>query len=121
MGFKEEISRVTNALPNCLAVTLMGRDGISVESQVSPSNTFDVSAYFVELTAAFSQCEKSSEQLTTGEVSEMVVRTEGLDVVMRAVGSEYFVALALPPHANISKGRYLLRVIAPRLRAELGA
>lgn len=121
MGFKEEIGRVMTGLPQCLAVTLMGRDGISVESQGNPNNSIDVSAYFVELTAAFSQVERSSEQLTTGAVSELVVRTDGIDVVMRTIGKEYFVALALPANQNISKGRYLLRVIAPTLKAELGA
>ena len=121
MSFKEEVARIVAGVPSCLAVTLMGRDGISVESQVSPSAKLDVSAYFVELTAAFSQVEKSSDQLTTGDVNELVVRTDNVDIVMRAVGKEYFLALAMPVYANLGKGRYLLRVIAPKLRAELGA
>ena len=121
MSFKDELTRVANGVPSCLAVTLMGRDGISVEQQLNPSSRIDVSSYFIELTQAFAQVEKSSEQLTTGPVDELVVRTDTVDVVLRAVGSEYFLALALPAHSNLGKGRYLLRVAAPRLRAELGA
>jgi len=35
------------------------------------------------------------------------------------VSPDYFVVLALRPDGNYGKGRYALRIAAPRIRAEL--
>jgi hypothetical protein len=39
--------------------------------------------------------------------------------VARIVSPEYFMVVALTPEGNIGKARFLLRVTAPKLRAEL--
>jgi hypothetical protein len=40
-------------------------------------------------------------------------------MLIRVVSSEYFVALAIRPDGNFGKGRYLLRLVAPKLQAEI--
>jgi hypothetical protein len=35
------------------------------------------------------------------------------------LSQDYFLGLALEPRANYGKGRFLMRVVAPRLQAEL--
>lgn len=40
-------------------------------------------------------------------------------MIVRVVTPEYFVALALRPEGNFGKGRYLMRVVTPKLQAEL--
>jgi len=39
--------------------------------------------------------------------------------LIRVLTSDYFVAVALAPTGNIGKGRYMLRVAAPKLIEEL--
>ena len=38
---------------------------------------------------------------------------------MRMVTQEYFLVLALKPEGNYGKGRYVLRITAPKVKAEL--
>ena len=38
---------------------------------------------------------------------------------MRALNEEYFLAFALRPAGNFGKARYVLRVLAPKIQAEL--
>jgi hypothetical protein len=38
---------------------------------------------------------------------------------MRMVSPEYFLVLALKPEGNYGKGRYVLRLTAPKLLSEL--
>jgi hypothetical protein len=40
-------------------------------------------------------------------------------VVIRLLSHDYFLALALAPEGNYGKGRYLMRVVAPKLQQEL--
>jgi len=40
--------------------------------------------------------------------------------LIRTLGDNYFLALALRPEGNLGKGRYLMRTAAPTLLAELG-
>jgi hypothetical protein len=39
--------------------------------------------------------------------------------IMRMVNADYFVVLALLPEGNYGKGRYALRLAAPKLAKEL--
>ena len=121
MAFKDLLQQICSALPETIVVTLMGQDGISIDTIENAPAGDDMAAYFVEITNVFSQAVRSSEQLQTGQVSELVVKTDKIASVLRPIGTEYFLALALPPSGNTGKARYLLRVTAPKVRAELGA
>jgi len=39
--------------------------------------------------------------------------------LMRLVSPEYFLVLAMKPEGNYGKGRYVLRITAPKVKAEL--
>jgi predicted regulator of Ras-like GTPase activity (Roadblock/LC7/MglB family) len=66
-----------------------------------------------------SQLTQTAQQLKTGEVSELSINSERVITLIRLVSPEYFLALALRPDGNWGKGRYLLRITAPKVRAEL--
>jgi hypothetical protein len=52
-------------------------------------------------------------------VTELSVQSERLLVVARLVSPEYFMVVALKPDGNFGKARFMLRVTAPKLLAEL--
>jgi hypothetical protein len=41
--------------------------------------------------------------------------------LIRVINETYFVAVALSPEGNLGKGRYLLRIVAPKLAEELAS
>ena len=47
------------------------------------------------------------------------MRADKLVVLVRALNDEYFLAFALRPAGNFGKARYVLRVLAPKIQAEL--
>jgi hypothetical protein len=49
----------------------------------------------------------------------MSINTEKLVTLIRLVSPDYFLALTLKPDGNHGKGRYVLRITAPKVRAEL--
>jgi hypothetical protein len=52
-------------------------------------------------------------------VAELSLQSERLLTVARLVSSEYFMVVALRPDGNFGKARYMLRITAPKLAAEL--
>jgi predicted regulator of Ras-like GTPase activity (Roadblock/LC7/MglB family) len=47
------------------------------------------------------------------------VRTEKLVILVYMLTAEYFIACAVRPDASFGKARYVMRLAAPQIRAEL--
>ena len=97
---------------------LMGFDGIAVDSFAAPGAS-DIQTIGMEMAHLITQMRRSTERVELGGLQEMTLRTESLAVLVQVVSREYFLALGIPPEANQGKARYLLRVLAPQIRAEL--
>jgi predicted regulator of Ras-like GTPase activity (Roadblock/LC7/MglB family) len=122
VSFTEHLSNVVNAVDGAIACSLMGFDGISVETFQSPrlkSGEVDLQSAWVEYANVLGQLNAQVEVLKTGRVSEISVNTEKLVTVIRMVTKEYFVVVALTAQANYGKARYALRLAAPKLALEL--
>lgn len=120
MSFSELLDSVLTQTPGAVSITLMGFDGIAIETRDAPAQTA-VSAQnaAIELGAVTSQLKTVAEGLGAGELKELTLQTRELTTVLRPVTAEYFLALSLRPDGNAGKGRYLMRVVAPKLVAEL--
>jgi predicted regulator of Ras-like GTPase activity (Roadblock/LC7/MglB family) len=120
--FGELLDRVLNETPGAVGVTLMGFDGIAIESRaVDDPGDVVLQSSFIELGQIASQLKGVAASLNAGDVREVAVQTGALTTVLRPLTDEYFVALSLKPGGNMGKGRYLLRIVAPKLVAELTA
>ncbi len=97
----------------------MGFDGIAVETHEVDKPDVDLQAMLVEYSNILGQIRSAAEVLATGDVSEVSINTEKLVTIARLVSKDYFIVLAMRPDGNYGKGRYALRVTAPKVRAEL--
>jgi len=120
MSFRTQLESVVDQVDGALACTIMGLDGIAVETHQLPNaEELDLGGAWVEFANVLSQLTQTAIQLKTGEVSELSINSEKVITLIRLVSPEYFLALALRPDGNWGKGRYLLRITAPKVRAEL--
>jgi predicted regulator of Ras-like GTPase activity (Roadblock/LC7/MglB family) len=117
--FTEMLDRVLNGTPGAVSVTLMGFDGIAIETREAGPTELNHQAAAVELGNIAKQLRGISEGLGTGDMNELTVQTGELTTVLRPLTDEYFVAISMAPTANFGKGRYLLRVVGPELTKEL--
>ena len=117
--FADTLKRVVDNVDGGLAAVVMGLDGIPVETYVRQSDRVDVNTVGMEFSFILTQVRKATEILEVGGVSEVTIRCENLTIIIRVVSKEYFLALALKPEGNFGKGRYLLRVVAPKMQSEL--
>jgi predicted regulator of Ras-like GTPase activity (Roadblock/LC7/MglB family) len=121
--FQAHLKKLVDSTEGGVAGLLMGFDGISVETYAVAGNSGvpDINTIGMEFSFLLTQVKKAAESLELGAVQEVTIRTERLTILMRALTSEYFVALAIRAEGNFGKGRYLLRVVGPKLQAELSS
>lgn len=117
MGFRERLEEVC-AVEGAVAASVMGFDGIAVETVAAADSGLDLESLMVEYAGVLAQVRQAAELLQTGPVSEMSVGTERLTTILRLINRDYFLVLAMRPEGNFGKGRFVLRTAAPRLEAE---
>lgn len=97
----------------------MGFDGIAVESFSKDQQKTDIQTVGMEFSYILTQVRKAAETIDAGSIEEVTIRTGSMTLIIRVLSRDYFVALAVAPSGNSGKGRYLLRVTAPKIQAEL--
>jgi predicted regulator of Ras-like GTPase activity (Roadblock/LC7/MglB family) len=117
--FSDSLKRIVDNVEGGVAGLLMGFDGIAVESYTRDGQAMDINTVGMEFSFILTQACKAAEILEVGAIREVTIRAEKLTLVIRVLSADYFMALALTPEGNYGKGRYLLRVTAPKLEAEL--
>lgn len=119
--FREHLQHVVDNVPGALAGVLMGYDGIAVDSYAGAqaASGADIQTVGMEFSFVLSQIKKAAEALEVGTPNEVVIRAQNLTILTRTVSNEYFLAIALRPEGNSGKGRFMLRITAPKMQAEL--
>lgn len=119
--FRESLQKMIDRVDGGVAGILMGFDGISVEAYArpAPGATPDIQTVGMELAHVISQVRRATQALEVGGLREVMVRAENLVVLVHVLNDEYFVACAIRPGANSGKARYLLRLMAPQIQANL--
>ncbi len=122
--FTEHLKRVVSSVDGAIACSVMGFDGIAVETLQAPTggstvNELDLNTAWVEFANVLSQLKIVAATLKTGAIAELSVNTEKCITLMRMVNSDYFLVLGMLPTANYGKGRYVMRVTAPLVAKEL--
>jgi predicted regulator of Ras-like GTPase activity (Roadblock/LC7/MglB family) len=103
-----------------VAGILMGFDGISVESYTKDGEeSLDIQTVGMELAHAVVQMRKAIENLDVGHLRELTLKADTLVLLIYLLNDEYFIACALKPEASFGKARYLMRLLAPQIQAEL--
>jgi predicted regulator of Ras-like GTPase activity (Roadblock/LC7/MglB family) len=120
MSFRPHLQHVCDQVDGAVACALMAIDGIEVETHVaSPDAAVDLRSLLVEYSGLFRTAAEAAQANQAGGLDELSVSTERLTAVARVVSPEYFLVVALRPGGNHGKARYLLRVTAPKVKAEL--
>ena len=117
--FKEALRDIVDRTDGGIAGLLMDSSGIAIESYARENAPFDITVIGVEYGVLLGSIRKASEMLEAGTANEVAISTDKMITIIRTLGAEYFLALALTPEGNFGKGRYLMRVATPKILAEL--
>ena len=120
--FRESITQLVEKLDGGVAAVLMGFEGISIDSYAKGGYDGvlpDIQTMAMEFAHLISQARRTLQSLDAGTLEEFTLRTDALTLVVRVLTPDYFLACAVLPTGSLGKARYLMRVSAPALRADL--
>ena len=106
--FDQVLQRIVDETGGAVGAVLMGYDGIAIEQYFPAEEALDLQIVAIEYSNVIKDIRKTSEVLKLGNMEEVSIKTERFIIVIRAITSEYFVALTLYREGNFGKGRYLL-------------
>ena len=116
--FKEALQGIVNGTDGGLAGLIMDFEGIPLETYAKDESPFDMEAVGAEISVVVKAIQRAIEMLDAGETKEVAVKSDKMVTLIRVLDETYFLALAMAPTGNQGKGRYLLRIAAPKLVEE---
>lgn len=116
--FDHKLENVVGSVPGGQAAIVMGFDGIPVDS-FQVDKDLDIETIGMEFSVVLKEVRKAADLLASGPAEEFVVRTARVSTILRVISDEYFIAMTLAPDGNLGKARYVLRMVAPKLKQDL--
>ena len=114
--FKDVLRGIKDRVDGALAVSLIGLDGIAIETINDDRVPLDV---FGAEFGGFIKSVRPNAELNTGDVLQFSLVTEKYITFLSAVTPEYFVLLVLRPDGNYGRARHELSRARHLLRDEL--
>ncbi len=119
MIFEDIIKDIVNNVDGCHSGIMMGIDGVMVEGYNKRDEIEGPNNMSIEFAHILKDICRSSEQLKTGQVQEITIKTEKMIFLIKMINEDYFVAVVLNPDGNYGKARYLVRKSIPQFKSEL--
>ena len=116
--FLDQLSRISTRIEGALALSLVAKDGMPVES-FSSDPDLDLDVLAAELVAQVRSITDNHRELDAGEVQHLSVTTDRLTLMVSSVASDYYLLLVLGPEGNHGKARFELRRARLLLEADL--
>jgi predicted regulator of Ras-like GTPase activity (Roadblock/LC7/MglB family) len=115
--FRDVLTDLRDHIEGAVAVSLIGLDGIAVETVGDGAVPLDVLG--AEFGSFIKSIRHANTELNTGEVLQFSLVTEKYITFMSEVTPEYYILLVLKPEGNYGRARYELSKAKHLLRDEL--
>lgn len=115
--FRDVLAGIKATVDGTLAISLIGLDGIAIETINEKRVPLDVLA--AEFGGFIRSIRLSNTELNTGEVLQFSLTTEKYITFLSAVTAEYFIILVMKPDGNYGRARFELARARVALRDEL--
>ena len=115
--FKDVLASLQNSVEGAIAVSLVGLDGIAVETINDHDVPLDVIG--AEFGSFIKSIRHANTELNTGEVLQFSLVTEKYITFLSEVTPEYYILLVLRPDGNYGRARFELTKAKYLLRDEL--
>ena len=116
--FQDTLRRIAQRVEGTQAVSLVGLDGIPIDSFGS-SDGLSVESVAAELGAFVKSLEGPHTSLEATEVQQLTIVTDRSTAILSRVTEEYYLLLLLGPEGSFGRARFELQKAAVALEKEL--
>jgi predicted regulator of Ras-like GTPase activity (Roadblock/LC7/MglB family) len=117
--FKGILESIIERTEGSLGALIMGMDGIAVDKVLGEAgNEANLDVAAAEFTSLVRSSQRAGNDIGLGNLRELVISLDQAVLLMRLLGREYFVVLAMTPEGNLGRGRFELRKAELQLTKE---
>jgi predicted regulator of Ras-like GTPase activity (Roadblock/LC7/MglB family) len=116
--FKEQLEQLLAQTPGGLAATVMGYDGIPIDAVDAP-DAADAQSALIELGNLAAQAKAAADASGTGAMTDLTLTSARFTSLLTPITDEYFLGLVVALDGLSGKGRYLMRIAAPKMAQQL--
>jgi predicted regulator of Ras-like GTPase activity (Roadblock/LC7/MglB family) len=116
--FQDALRRIAERVEGTRAVSLVGLDGIAIDSYVS-SEGLAMESLAAEAGGVIKAAGLARALTDHGPVEQLIVASERAATILCRVTEEYYLLLLLARDGNFGRGRFELRKAAAALEKEL--
>src|SRR5688572_28401140 len=106
--FLQTLKEVSERLGEVEALLLMGTDGLPIEKIVR-NPELNVELLLAEFTTIIRNTAQTALEVDAGSMDELLLLTDRMILVLKAITSEYFLLMILPEGANLGRARFELK------------
>lgn len=115
--FRQVLEGILARIPEAQAVSLIGVDGISVDS-INPAG-LAIEQLNAEMADFFREIQLRNTELETGEIRQLALTTDRYIAYVTSMTSEYLLLMVMSPDGSRGRARYELKKARHALRDEL--
>ncbi len=116
--FKEILEEIVKRCEGIKGITLMGIDGIGIENVVGDESV-DIEKMGIEMSGFIRKVTEFSSYINSGDINEFHLFFSGYTILIKMIGTGYFLMAVLSPEGNFGKARYYLKRGAELVEKEL--
>ena len=116
--FRETLLEFAERVEGLHGVSLIGRDGIAIDSVV-PAEDSVLESVSAEITGVLSNLSAADLGIEEGTVRQFAVRSNKATIMLSAVTSEYYLLILLSPEGNAGRALFEARKAGFALEKEL--
>jgi uncharacterized protein len=106
--FLQTLKDIANKVGDVECILLMGTDGLPIE-KIIRNDRLNIELLIAEFTTILRNSSQTSVEVNAGPLDEMVMLTEKMVLLLKAITSEYFILMILPEGANLGRARFELK------------
>lgn len=106
--FAVTLKDIANKLDDLECIMLVGTDGLPIEKVVR-KETLNVELLVAEFTTILRNTAQTASEVEAGALDELILLTERVIVLLKAITPEYFLMIILSEGANIGRARFELK------------
>lgn len=106
--FLETLKDISNRLGDVECILLMGTDGLPIEKVVN-SETLNLELLLAEYTTILRNTAQTATEVEAGGLDEIILLTDRMILLVKAITSEYYMLLILPQGSNLGRARFEMK------------
>ena len=108
MTFLETLKDISDRLGDVQCVLLMGNDGLPIE-KITLNKDLNIELLLAEFTTILRNTAQAAAEVEAGNLDEIILLTEQMILLVKAITPEYFLLMVLPQGSNLGRARFELK------------